>query len=248
MTQQTRIVMGMPIAITITDAVDAAIFEKIFSYFTYVDEKFSTYKTTSEITRINNSELPEKDWSDDMRTVLRLCEETKKETNGYFDIVTASGAMDPSGLVKGWSIYNAAELLQKEGINNFFVDAGGDIEPRGMNAEGKPWRIGIKNPFNPKEIVKVLEVSDHGIATSGTYLRGPHIYNPKDKYRAASELVSLTVIGPNVYEADRFATPAFAMGKRGISFLEALPGFEAYGIDGNGIATMTGGFEKYIIQ
>lgn len=248
MTKQTRVMMGMPITIMIADAVSGAIFEKIFSYFTYVDEKFSTHKTTSEITRINRGELFEKDWSDDMKIVMRLCEETKEKTDGYFDIVTSAGMQDPSGLVKGWSIYNAAELLKKEGFYNFCIDAGGDIELRGKNGEGKPWRVGVKNPFNQKEIVKVLDVSGVGVATSGTYLRGQHIYNPKEHYRPASEMVSLTVVGPNVYEADRFATPAFAMGKCGIFFLEDLSGLEAYGIDGDGVATMTSGFEKYVMH
>ena len=238
--------MGMPITIVIADAADETVLDRIFSYFAYVDEKFSPYKETSELTRINKKGLLEKDWSDDMKTVMRLCEETKEKTDGYFDIATPNGIMDPSGLVKGWSIYNAAGLLQKDGFHNFYVDAGGDIEPRGENAEGKPWRVGIRSPFNPKEIIKVLEVRGVGVATSGIYIRGQHIYNPKEGGRPVSEIISLTVIGPNVYEADRFATAAFAMGIRGISFLETLDGFEAYSIDNKGIATMTSGFEKYI--
>jgi thiamine biosynthesis lipoprotein len=57
--------------------------------------------------------------------------------------------------------------------------------------------------------------------------------------------VSITVIGPDVLEADRFATAAFAMGKGGIAFIENLPGFEGYAIDAQGIATMTSGFGAY---
>jgi thiamine biosynthesis lipoprotein len=62
------------------------------------------------------------------------------------------------------------------------------------------------------------------------------------------DIVSLTVIGPNVYEADRFATAAFAMGKRGIYFIEQLPGFEGYMIDAAARATFTSGFERYVLQ
>ncbi len=58
-------------------------------------------------------------------------------------------------------------------------------------------------------------------------------------------VASVTVIGPDVYEADRFATAAFAMGERGIRFLESLDGFEGYMIDNDGIATMTTGFVRY---
>ena len=84
------------------------------------------------------------------------------------------------------------------------------------------------------------------MATSGTYIRGQHIYNPHNRVQTFDDIVSLTVIGPNIYEADRFATAAFAMGKSGIDFIESLPGFEGYIIDSNGIATMTSGFENYV--
>ena len=95
-----------------------------------------------------------------------------------------------------------------------------------------------------REIIKVIYVSDEGVATSGTYIRGLHIYNPKD-HKPMDKIVSLTVIGPNVYEADRFATAAFAMGLDGINFIEKLPGFEGYIIDKGGVATVTTGFNKY---
>jgi len=88
-------------------------------------------------------------------------------------------------------------------------------------------------------------IRNEGIATSGTYIRGAHIYNPLNPQEQLNEIVSLTVIGPNIYEADRFATAAFAMGKNGIVFIEHLPGFEAYVIDVKGIATSTTGFSKY---
>jgi thiamine biosynthesis lipoprotein ApbE len=65
---------------------------------------------------------------------------------------------------------------------------------------------------------------------------------------APTDVVSLTVIGPNVYEADRFATAAFAMGKKGIYFIEQLPGFEGYMIDTSAQATYTSGFERYVLQ
>ena len=65
--------------------------------------------------------------------------------------------------------------------------------------------------------------------------------------RAAAEIVSLTVVGPDACEADRFATAAFAMGKDGISFIERYPGLEGYMIDKNGMATMTSGFRKYTV-
>ncbi len=240
--------MGMPITIEIVDPqATGEIFNEVFNYFTHIDEKFSTYKSTSEITAINNGTLAVADASEEMQLVFALSEETKKETNGYFDIKTPNGKYDPSGLVKGWAIWNAAQLLEKKGFNNFYVDAGGDIQPHGKNAAGDPWAVGIKNPFNEVENVKVVYVGEEGVATSGTYIRGLHIYNPRGDGHPVSDIVSLTVIGPNIYEADRFATAAFAMGADGINFIEQLNGFEGYIIDKNKVATMTTGFEKYTI-
>jgi thiamine biosynthesis lipoprotein len=243
--RQTRILMGMPISVEIVDhGVPEAVFDDVFDYFRYVDEKFSTYKKSSEITSINEGRLDEKDWSSDMRLIFDLSEKTKEETDGYFDIKNPLGICDPSGIVKGWSIFNAAKILKEKGVKNFYVDAGGDIQPNGNNAGGDKWSVGVKNPFNEREIIKVIYVSDEGVATSGTYIRGLHIYNPKD-HKPMDKIVSLTVIGPNVYEADRFATAAFAMGLDGINFIEKLPGFEGYIIDKGGVATMTTGFNKY---
>lgn len=241
--------MGMPVTIEIADrAPDTETFAKAFGYFEYVDRTFSTYKKGSEISRINRGELQRwDDWSADMRIVFELAEETKRMTAGYFDIVRPDGTRDPSGLVKGWAILNAAKLLEAAGCRNFYVDAGGDIQVRGESADGGPWRVGIRNPFAPRETVKTVTLAgNEGIATSGTYERGAHIYDPKGDKETVREIVSLTVIGPNVYEADRFATAAFAMGRRGIAFVEGLPGFEGYMIDRAGIATMTSKFETYV--
>jgi len=248
--KETQIIMGMPVILEIADkfATPEAL-KKTFDYFRYVDEKFSTYKTTSEISAINRSELKPENYSADMKEVLALCEETKKLTDGYFDIHKSDDTIDPSGLVKGWAIFKAAQLLEKMGFKNFYVDAGGDIQVAVRNSQGEKWRIGIQNPFaSPKiEIIKTVAMETEGVATSGTYIRGQHIYNPKERKSELTDIVSLTVIGPNIYEADRFATAAFAMGRAGINFIENLEGFEAYMIDSQGVATLTTNFNKYII-
>lgn len=251
--RETRIIMGMPVTVEIPENQAAAAYaaaaknslSKVFAYFTCVDEKFSTYKETSEITKINRGELAKNEWSDDMKTIFALAKETKAATSGYFDILNQNGRYDPSGIVKGWAIRNAAKLLEKEGYKNYYVEAGGDIEVRGTNKGSGLWRIGIQNPFDKKQFVKTVYLTNTGIATSGSYIRGDHIYNPKNRRSPIKEIVSLTVIGPDIFEADRFATAAFAMGKNGIAFIEKLSGFEGYMIDQNGTATLTSGFEKY---
>lgn len=182
-----------------------------------------------------------------MHEVVRLCEETKRATAGYFD-AWRNGTIDPSGLVKGWAIHNCADRIGRDGFINYYVEAGGDIEAHGKNAAGEPWSVGIRNPFDTDTIVKVLAVTGMGVATSGTYLRGQHVYNPLKPGSTIDGVVSLTVIGPDAYEADRFATAAFAMGLNGINFVQDLGGFEGYMIEANGRATYTDHFLKYVIR
>jgi thiamine biosynthesis lipoprotein len=245
--KQTRLLMGMPITVEILDReVAATDLDAVFDFFSQVDERFSTYKETSEISRINRAELRPDEYSDDMRTVLALCAQTRRQTDGYFEIAH-DGLLDPSGLVKGWAIQQAADRLRSEGRRDFFIDAGGDIQVAGTK-DGSPWRIGIRNPFQRHEYVKVLALTDCGVATSGTAIRGQHIYNPHEPVAALLEVLSLTVIGPTIYDADRFATAAFAMGRTGIQFIEQLSGFEGYSIDANARATYTSGFERYVLS
>ncbi len=246
--KELRLLMGMPVTVEVADPLATEeMLATVFDYFGYVDAKFSTYRADSEIARINREELDLDDASDDMKEIFALAEQTRLESSGYFDI-QHEDAYDPSGVVKGWAIFQAAEILREMGAENFYVEAGGDIQMAGRNAEGEIWRVGIRSPFNPHEIVKRLSLTDRGIATSGSYARGAHIYNPLDPEDPLREIVSLTVIGPDICEADRFATAAFAMGRRGIFFVEALDGFEGYMIDRNGRATFTTDFNKYVLN
>lgn len=234
----------MPIIIEIIDSSKNSeqAFKKVFKYFRWVDEKFSPYKAKSEVTLINDARIKIKDISSEMKLILELCAQTKKETNNFFDVFY-NNAFDPSGLVKGWAIYEASKILDKMRLKNYYINAGGDIQTKGLNAKGEKWAVGIKNPFNVKENIKIVYLSGEGIATSGIYEKGNHIYNPRGKIK--NSIVSVTIIGKNIYEADRFATPAFAMGIDGINFIDSLDGLEGYMIDKEGTATMTRGFEKY---
>lgn len=127
--KRTELIMGMPITVEIIDNGNKQDLSDIFNYFKKVDAKYSTYKESSEISKINNGH-PKSKWSSEVKKVLDLCEQTKTDTNGYFDI-EHNGKLDPSGLVKGWAIKNAADMLRKKKITNFYIEAGGDIQVGG---------------------------------------------------------------------------------------------------------------------
>lgn len=244
--KDTRIIMGMPVELEIVGENAESALESVFDYLVGVDAQFSTYKEDSEISRINRGELALATASPEMHEIFKVAEETREKTFGYFDIRHPDGHIDPSGVVKGWAIRNAATRVRVAGFDNYFINVGGDIAMSGRDEKGEEWSVGIRNPFNMQEIVKVVYPHGKGIATSGSYIRGAHIYNPHLPEKKLDDIVSITVIGPDVLEADLMATAAFAMGKEGIKFIEKLDGFEAYAIDAHGTATLTTGFGAYL--
>ena len=158
-TSRVEQIMGMPIAIDLRDEdVDPAALEHAFDWFRFVDATFSTYKDDSEISRLNRGELPLAQAHPDVRAVLERCAELREETSGYFDADAAGGeaGVDPSGLVKGWSVDRAARILETFGAGNFSIDAGGDIVLRGEPSPGRPWRVGIRHPLLHGELAAVV--------------------------------------------------------------------------------------------
>ncbi len=144
-----RDMMGTTVTIEVVDPdITKGDIDKVFLYFESVENRFSVFKPDSEISLINDGKVEKKHWSNDMKTIFGLAEKTKKETRGFFNIVTTDGKYNPSGIVKGWAIYNASRLLLARGFKNFYIDAGGDIQVHGLNPENKYWSIGIKNPFD----------------------------------------------------------------------------------------------------
>lgn len=243
MIQETRMIMGMPITLMVHDgALDTTHIEKVFTIFNDIDKKYSPYREESEVSKLNKIPKLQRHYSHELASILKLAEETKKISNGYFD-VEHTGTFDPSGIVKGWAIQKAAEVVSLW-TKDFYIEAGGDIQVSGVNEEGTAWRIGIRNPFERSEHVMTVSLQDAAIATSGTAIRGAHIYDPVNEQELTS-IVSVSVISPRIVDADRMATAAFAMGEKGINFLENLAGYEAYFINKDGIAIQTSGWERY---
>ncbi len=238
--------MGMPITVEIVDCQVRNLLDDAFGYFDVIDRRFSPFKHNSEITALNQGRCAQADMSANMCEILTIAEQMRRGTHGYFDIRRPDGFIDPSAVVKGWAIRNASRLVEAAGARNYLIEAGGDIQSWGKAADGTDWKIGIRNPFNNSEIVKAVCPLGHGIATSGTYARGTHIYNPHRPAEPTADIVSLTIIGIDVLQADLYATAAFAMGKDGIYFIEGLSGLEGYMIDKHGIATHTTGFSAFV--
>jgi len=53
----TRLLMGMPITVEVVGAANAGLVDRVFDYFAGVDRRFSTYRSDSEVSAINQAEL-----------------------------------------------------------------------------------------------------------------------------------------------------------------------------------------------
>ena len=242
MSTEVRQIMGMPIGIDMRDGgidLDVA-----FDWLDEVDATFSTYRDDSEISRLDRGELALADCRPEVDEVLSRCMALERETDGYFSVRPA-GRLDPSGLVKGWSVARAAERLAAAGAKNFCINAGGDIVARGRPEPGRPWRVGIRHPEDLSRLAAVLDIGDLAVATSGQYERGAHIIDPHTGLPPTG-LLSVTIVGPDLGTADAYATATFAMGAAGPEWTATLTGYDAMCITADHQVLSTPGFQRHI--
>jgi thiamine biosynthesis lipoprotein len=182
---------------------------EVEQFFLDVDRDFSTYKSDSQVSRIRRGELKIEDTSEYVQQVWALCEFTRELTLGAFDPWKAEGGFDPSGLVKGWAAEVGAQMLIEAGCENVLINASGDIVLRGGKPSDdgvkSPWNIGIADPDDTEKFVKIFDVIDGSVATSGDYQKGAHIVDPHTGLIAIGAR-SATVIGPDGAICDALAT------------------------------------------
>jgi thiamine biosynthesis lipoprotein len=178
-----------------------------------------------------------------VRHILALGERLRVATAGYFD-VRATGRLDPSGVVKGWSIERASQLLVTAGCPTHLIDGGGDVVLHGRPAPGEEWQVGVVHPLRLDAYCAALHLIDGAVATSGTYERGFHVFDPHT-HRPVVDLAAVTVVGPELTLADAYATAALAMGVSASTWLETVVGYEALVVDAGGRGWETSGFDRY---
>jgi len=176
-----------------------------------VDRWFSTYRAESPITLHRNAIASEAQLPIEVQRVLSACGNARRITRGYFDPWAVPGGVDPSGYVKGWAAGVAADQLVAQGFSNVLVNASGDIAARGEQSPGQRWQVGVINPYDTQQIIRVVELSDEAMATSGLYERGHHIVNPRDLSRD-TYYDSATIVGPDAGLADALATATLIAG------------------------------------
>lgn len=137
------------------------------------------------------------------------------------------------GIAKGYIIDRAMALLRRQDIRHALINAGGDIVVHGGKGEGKPWSIGIQEPWDRKRYVDVVTLNSGAIATSGNYevffdrqklfhhLIVPNTGSP------AHDIASVSIQATTAMGADALATTAYVMGPaNGAKFINQTPDIE----------------------
>lgn len=133
---------------------------------------------------------------------------------------------------KGYAADKGRELMQSLGVKAGIINAAGDISTWGTQLSGKPWKIGVNNPFETGETIEILEFSTNkAVTTSGNYekyvefngKRYSHIVNPKTGIPSTG-LTSVTIIGENAEMCNGFSTSVMVLDlKKGIKLIKKYP-------------------------
>lgn len=153
-------------------------------------------------------------------------------TNGIAEI-TGRTTVDLGGIAKGYAVDLCYEHLMTNSPSGFMIDLGGNIRCSGFSRDNKPWRIGVRNPFDRSQLVGVVELTGGmAIATSGNYERFveiegeryAHIIDPRSGYPVKG-VAGVTVLSSTAVEADALSTAFFVLGlDKATELLDKFPG------------------------
>lgn len=177
--------------------------------------------------------------------------------------------LEACALAEGFGIDIAASTLEKLGVTDYLVEIGGEIHMKGLNRDGKKWRIGIDKPIDNnstnqanRQLQYKLALTDCAVSTSGSYRqfyytqdgrRVAHTIDPRTGRPIEHGMLSATVIGPNTITTDALSTSIMVMGaEKGMELVKDMKDIEVYIIyetpDKEVHEEMTEGFKKLIIE
>ncbi|CAA9892599.1 FAD:protein FMN transferase [Candidatus Methylobacter favarea] len=134
--------------------------------------------------------------------------------------------IDLSSIAQGYSVKRISALLEKQGIENYLVEIGGELQTRGHKPDGAPWRVALEKPLSGERTMqKVITIRQTGplaVMTSGTYRhffdlngkRYSHILNARTGKPVDHETVSVTVLHADPVQADAWSTALLCLGRK----------------------------------
>ena len=175
--------------------------------------------------------------------------------------------LDFNAIAKGYTIDVIADYLDKQNVENYLIELGGELVAKGQNLEREsPWMVAIDNPQQTdaeRTLQTVLALKNRAMATSGNYRkfridsitgnRYVHTINPLNGKAEKSNLLSASVLAENCTLADGYATAFMALGyEKSLEMLEELENVDVYFIyvdEAESIRVFTSnGFEEALVE
>ena len=149
--------------------------------------------------------------------------------------------LDFSAVAKGYAVDLVLEYLEAKGIDDIFVEIGGEVAAKGSNsAEGKPWSVGVEDPtrsIDDRALFTAFSINNRAVATSGNYRnfyvvdgkKISHTISPYTGYPVVHSLLSASVFADKCVAADAYATAFMVLGlEKSVEIIEKMGGLEAY--------------------
>jgi FAD:protein FMN transferase len=165
----------------------------------------------------------------------------------------AGMALDLGSTTKGYAADGVADSLRSRGVKKAIIDLGGNVMVIGSRPDGKPWRVGLQDPYEQRgSLLGVASIVDESMVTSGAYeryldiggKRYHHILDTKTGYPVDTGLQSVTVIAPRSFDADGLTTTIFALGRERGMELAKSRGVGAIIVDSNRKVYLSPGLSK----
>jgi thiamine biosynthesis lipoprotein len=159
------------------------------------------------------------------------------------------------GIGKGYAVDRAADILRRQGLHDFMIQAGGDLYVAGRHGD-RPWRLGIRDPRGPADkTFAALDLTEGTFSTSGDYerffmkdgRRYHHILDP-DLGEPATKCRSVTIVADNATLADALSTGVFVVGPdAGMALIERLPHVEGVIVSAKNEVLISSGLRDRLI-
>lgn len=210
-----------------------------------LDDKFSSTKENSEIYLYNNND------NKLSKETLDLLDKTKYFTNlsgGLFDCSigrlvklwnvkerktipqpyeineakdSSKKHLDFGAVIKGYACDKISSYFKEKGVKSAVINLGGNVTCIGGKSNVSGFSIGIEKPFSQNEVIKVLDIVDKSVVTSGIYQRYfieegddkiyHHIIDPFTGYPTDNNLYSVSIVSNSSLLCDMLSTTLMLM-------------------------------------
>ena len=146
--------------------------------------------------------------------------------------------LDFSAIAKGYAVDLVMKMMKEKGLDNIFVEIGGEIAASGVNDRNQPWAVFIEKPVeNDRAVQAVASLDNIALATSGNYRnfyikdgkKYAHTISPYTGNPVQHNLLSASVFANSCAAADAYATAFMVMGmEQAKEIVNQQPDVEAY--------------------